>query len=273
MLAFSLKRYLPTKLGIITLECGELGFLYVGQKAYNCGIILTEEIMKSGYDKMEENMRPDGMDRRESIKTFYDKLPNPLKPLSFLLYSTKEEYVDFPKQVGALHIILQSIYPTYYYNTPKSQRIRLEFSKAIEAEYELDWNEFFNTSIDYDTLTNPKEEEEKYPIFVIQAQGGIPVNMSGSIPVSAPMSYAAPIMDAPVEYKGDEEGNIEIDDDALADILDIRVVSTNEDLPVNNMPIPNTIFNKSDEVTEDTATGDDEDSMDDIYASLFEGGS
>lgn len=248
-----------------------MGFMYVGQKAYNCGLMLTEEILKIGYDKMEENMRPDNMDKRESIKEFYDKLPNPIKPLAFLLYSTKEDYTDFPKQVGALHIILQSIYPTYYYNTPKDQRIRLEFSKAIEAEYELDWQEFFNNSIDFDTLTDPPKDEEKYPIFVIQAQGGVPVNMSGPMPY-----YGAPVMapaPAPVEYKGDENGDIEIDDDDLMDIFDIKVDSS-KDYPssssssdnASSTPAPKPVEEVQEEDT------DEEDSMDDIYALLYKEG-
>lgn len=170
MLAFSIKRYLPTRLGIITLDCGEFGYLYVGQKAYNSGVLLSQSVLDKGFNYVEQHMKPASVEERPSVKEFYDKLPNPIKPLALLLYNTEKEYTKFEEQVGVLNIILQSIFPTAYFNTPKNQRITYSFGPSIEAEYRYDWKNFFDSCIDYDTLTNPKDSKETHPIFVISAE-------------------------------------------------------------------------------------------------------
>jgi hypothetical protein len=192
MLAFSIKRYLPTRLGIITLECGEVGYLYVGQKAYNSGILLTQSVLDKGFEYVEQHMKPANVEDRPSVKEFYDKLPNPLKPLALLLYNTVKEYTTFEEQVGVLDVILQSVFPTAYFHTPKNQRITFEFGRSIESEYRYDWETFFNSCIDYDTLIHPKDNAEKHPIFVVSA------TMANSVPAPVCTPVVSPVIQTPV---------------------------------------------------------------------------
>lgn len=257
MLAYSIKHYLPTRCGIFTVEC-ELGYLYIDAKAYNSGVLLTEQYLKSSYNELHELFKPDNMETRASVKECFDKLPNPIKPLAFLLYATKIEYTEFPKQVGALDIILSSIFPTYYLNVPKNQRVALEFGPVIEEEYELDWKNFFDSCIDYDTLLNPPEETEKHPIFVIQASNGVPV---GNFTPTAPA------------FSDTASSNSGSDDEGELIVFDEDAYLAEMEAAFNSTSTPTVDTSSSSSEPEDSAPEEDVDPnqriLDDAYADLF----
>lgn len=214
MLAYSIEKYLPTHSNIITLECEDVGFIYSGIKAYSSGILLTQNSKYNDVDKLTEITKPKNMFRRKSIEELYNKLPSPLKPLAFLLYQTKEDYKSFADQIGALSIILQTIHPTYWFETPIEQRFSLSFGSSLKSEYEYDWKVFFDSCIKYDDLINPKENTEKHPIFVINASHNMP---SVSTITTANSDYN------PSNLEFDENGNatITIDLDNMPDIEDL----------------------------------------------------
>lgn len=159
---------MPTKLGIITLEF-EKGFLYVARKAYECGVLLSNKREYKDANILEKLVKPTDKETRPSIKQLFDILPYPLKPLSYMLYLTDVEYTDLADQLGALSIILQFSQPVYWFSTPKDKRQDFSFGSSIRQEYELDWQTFFDNSILFEDIIHPKENTEKYPIFVINA--------------------------------------------------------------------------------------------------------
>lgn len=171
MLIYSEERYLPTHSNIITLDCHESikGFIYVEIKAYNAGVILSHEQKFLDTDYLDKISRPDNLGKRTSIENFFDQLPNPLKPLAYLLYTTEIDYKIFSEQVGALNIILQSVYPTFWFQTPKEKRPNFSFSSLIQTEWENDREVFFRNCIKYEEIIHPKSNTEKFPIFVINA--------------------------------------------------------------------------------------------------------
>ncbi|MBR1738214.1 MAG: hypothetical protein IJ736_14595, partial [Firmicutes bacterium] len=216
MLVYSKERYLPTKTGIITIECNDGGFIYAGVKAYNSGVILSQN---PGYNNKENLIvvsKPKNISRRKSIDRFYDDLPNPLKPLAYLLYLAESDYTEFSEQVGVLSVILQFIYPTYWFETPKEQRIDMNFGSTIKAEYEYDWKNFFDTSIKYDDIVNPKESKEKFPIYVINA--AYSEDLFGNI---KPAYTSEPKSD--IEFDENGDAVIDIDFDDLPDIDDTEI--------------------------------------------------
>lgn len=168
MLVYSTDRYLPTKLGIITLEFND-GYIYVGRKAYDSGVLLSSKREYKDTNILEKLVKPTDKETRQSIKQLYNILPYPLKPLSYMLYLTEVEYTDFIEQIGALNIILQFSQPVYWFSTPKDKRQDFNFGQSIKQEYELDWKTFFDNSILFEDILHPKQDTEKYPIFVINA--------------------------------------------------------------------------------------------------------
>ena len=227
MLVYSKERYLPTKTGIITIECSDGGFIYAGVKAYNSGVILSQN---PGYNNKENLIvvsKPKNVSRRKSIDRFYDELPNPLKPLAYLLYLAESDYTEFSEQVGVLSVILQFIYPTYWFETPKEQRIDMNFGSTVKVEYEYDWKNFFDTSIKYDDIVNPKESKEKFPIYVINA--AYSEDPFGNM--RSDFSSSKSEVSTSVNAEFDENGNavIDIDFDDLPDIDDTEISDISEE--------------------------------------------
>jgi len=240
MLVFSEKRYLPTKLSVITLECPNGGYIYADMKSYNSGVLLSQNEEYSSKEKLLIAAKPKNAGRRKSIEDFYDKLPNPLKPLAYLLYLTGEDYKDFSEQVGALNIILQFIYPTYWFSTPKEQRLDMNFGTSVKAEYELDWKNFFENSIRYDDIVNPKENKEKFPIYVINAAySENPFNMTAANTISKGNQE--------VNHELSENGDavIDIDFDSLPDIEEDEAIETVKQGKEESKPLEKEVSSKT----------------------------
>lgn len=172
MLAYSEKRYLPTHSNIVVLDCikPQNGYIYIDLKAYNSGVILSQNEKYMDKNYLLETSKPTNINYRKSIEELFEELPYPLKPLSYLLYMTQKEYTNFNEQIAALNVILQNVYPTYWFQTPKDIRPNLSYSTLLLTEAEYDWTNFFNSCIDYDTIIHPEKADTKsFPIFVVNA--------------------------------------------------------------------------------------------------------
>lgn len=223
MLIFSEERYLPVKSGIITLDCPKGGYIYAGLKAYNSGVILSQSREYDSKEKLLALAKPKNVFRRKSIDDLYDLLPNPLKPLAYLLYLAEEEYKEFSEQVGALNIILQFVYPTYWFATPKEQRMDVSFGSSIKAEYEYDRRVFFDNCIKYDDIVNPKESKERFPIYVINAS-------YAENPFAAGKTNYENRSGENIDFNENGDAVIDIDFDSLPDIEDNNEKNENEEM-------------------------------------------
>lgn len=214
MLAYSIERYLPTKNNIITLDVLDGGYVYAGIKAYNCGLLLSHNRKYDTKEKLTLAVKSKNVDRKISIDELYDKLPEPIKPLAYMLYLADNEYKEFSEQIGVLNIIIQSVHPIKWIETPYPQRIDMKFGKSIKAEYEYDWKNFFDSCIKYDDIINPKETKERFPIYVIKASY-IENDMTKPNEITADKTN-----DYKVSYGESGETLVDIDFDSLPEIDD-----------------------------------------------------
>lgn len=215
MLVYAVKKYLPSRCGIMTLETPDHGYIYVDYKILESSVLLSSQAFYQTFESAESIVKPLDKSHRESIKRFYDFLPYPLKPLALLLYWTEQEYDILSDQIGCLHIISSIINPYHWLKAPKDQRMQLgPFGPSIRTEYSYEWKSFIESCIDYETLTNPTDSSEKFPIFVINA-------VSGNLPLSGGVPFTA---SAPSLSGGYE---IEIDfDKVLSDTASDEVIAT-----------------------------------------------
>lgn len=167
MIVYSTKQYLPTRSNFITLDFKNFGYLYVTAPVYEAGVRLSYSKIFSDKTILETMIRPKDKEYRESIGKLFDILPFPLKPLSYMLYLTTEEYYDLEDQIGVLSVILQYSQPYYWFDTPRMCRSEFNFGKSIRREYQLSWKEFFEYSIEYDKIINPDKAEKMHPIYVM----------------------------------------------------------------------------------------------------------
>ena len=106
MPVYAVKKYLPTRCGIVTLETPDHGYIYVDFKILESAIMLSSQAFYQTFESAEAIVKPMEKTHRETIKRLYDFLPYPLKPLSLLLYWTEQEYDILSDQIGCLHIII-----------------------------------------------------------------------------------------------------------------------------------------------------------------------
>ena len=168
MLVYSKKHYLPTITNIVVLDFAERGYLYTSLDVYEAGVILSNIPEYIDKDNLEILIKPRDVPFRESISELYNILPYPLKPLAYMLYLTDVEYVDPVEQIGVLDIILRFSQPVHWFDTPRHLRADFTFGPCIQREYQLNWKNFFNSSIDYDSLLHPDIEVQKHPIYVVE---------------------------------------------------------------------------------------------------------
>lgn len=190
MLAYAVKKYLPTRCGITTLETPDHGYIYVDYTILESAILLSSQAFYQTFESAESVVKPSDKPHRETIRRLYDFLPYPLKPLALLLYWTEHEYDVLSDQIGCLHIISTIIHPYLWLKAPKDQRMPLgPFGPSIRTEYSYAWKSFTESCIDYEAIMNPAESNEKHPIFVINAVSGqlpfastAPLQSSASVP-------------------------------------------------------------------------------------------
>lgn len=215
MLVYAVKKYLPTRCGIMTLETPDHGYIYVDMKIYESALMLSSQAFYQTFESAECVVKPSDKPHRETIKRLYDFLPYPLKPLSLLLYWTEQEYDVLSDQIGCLHIISTIIHPYAWLKAPKEQRMQLgPFGPSIRTEYTYEWKAFTESSIDYEKIINPAQSNETHPIFVINA-------VPGQFPIGA--GTPAPTTQANLVSNSDEYSVvIDFDDetDETEDILD-----------------------------------------------------
>ena len=204
MLVYSVKKYLPTRCGIMVLETADHGYIYVDFKILESAIMLSSQAFYQTFESAESIVKPLDKPHRETVKRLYDFLPYPLKPLALLLYWTEQEYDVLSDQIGCLHIISTIIHPYQWLKAPKDQRMQLgPFGASIRTEYMYEWKSFTESCIDYETIINPSESNEKHPIFVINA-------VSGQLPFGTNAPMVSPSQTVP-----DDGYSVEIDFDAL----------------------------------------------------------
>lgn len=220
MLVYAVKKYLPTRCGIMTLETPDHGYIYVDMKIYESALMLSSQAFYQTFESAECVVKPADKPHRETIKRLYNFLPYPLKPLSLLLYWTEQEYDVLSDQIGCLHIISTIIHPYAWLKAPKEQRMQLgPFGPSIRTEYTYEWKSFTESCIDYEKIINPAGAvNETHPIFVINA-------VSGQLPIGTNV-----IQNAPVNNAG--EYTVELDfDDIFDDNPNKDDENTPEDIP------------------------------------------
>jgi|GEM_PF-2435409 len=205
MLVYAVKKYLPTRCGIMTLETPDHGYIYVDMKIYESALMLSSQAFYQTFESAECVVKPSDKPHRETVKRLYDFLPYPLKPLSLLLYWTEQEYDVLSDQIGCLHIISTIIHPYAWLKAPKEQRMQLgPFGPSIRTEYTYEWKAFTESCIDYEKIINPAGSNEAHPIFVINA-------VSGQLPIETGMPVPA-MQASSINHSGEYTVEVDFED-------------------------------------------------------------
>lgn len=147
MLIYSEKRLVPTDVNMIVLKGKESGYFYVHRALYDQAVILND-IYKDDIPRLIEAITG-SQNGRDDVWTFLDTAPTPINILAPFLLLVNDELTEFNDMVGAIHVMSGPVNLRGMLRYPMDMRNTPTFSLSIREEYELAWNRFFMTTMEY----------------------------------------------------------------------------------------------------------------------------